>query len=414
MSSPLSSENSQNDESTSQEAFTIEAEHPSESMKPNLFEKPDIVKRICIREVRDPDRENKESPYPLDLDPEALEKFQKVRVQQIEKPGFGLISMRKPFAPFVYETLKVPSNIGFNYGANMYNTKHNMIICCPSNSTVHFYDADDLIPMKQRKVRQLNSSVVQMSYCEATNTHLMGCYFGEIYAYNAALDRLDKIFQEGDSFILAITHLDENNFAFSSSKSKKLFFGNLESRQTVQKNSNDSDVWYLHHIPTKRILLAGLANGKIAVYNSRERYSMIGCFQAHKFGKYVTMISSIKIKGKEYIITAGNDKTIKIWHIMKGRLRLLKVIQSNDSVSTFVYLENYQMIASTHHQDYVKFFKLPHGKLEATVNLRMEKARNIFLMKDKNIIGVANLTRNVIKMVQLHPAENSHQNEADE
>ena len=125
---------------------------------------------------------------------------------------------------------------------------------------------------------------------------------------------------------------------------------------------------------------------------------------SHKFGKYVTMITSVNIKGKEYIITGGNDHTIKIWHTLRGRLRLLKVIQNNEDVSTIVYLENYQMIASTHHKDYIKFFKLPHGKLEATVNLGLTKARNIFLMKDKNIIGVANLTQGMTKMVQLHPA----------
>jgi len=281
-------------------------------------------------------------------------------------------------------------------------------MCSPSNSSVHFYDAEELTPMKQRKKKQLNSSVVQMSYCEDTDTHLMGCAFGDIYTYNATLNKFKKILKEGDSFILAITYLDENNFAFSSSKSGKLFFGNIKTEKAVQKYSKESDAWYLHHMPGKNLLFAGLANGKIAAYktNGKDgRYPLVESVQAHRFGKYVTMITSVNIKGKEYIITGGNDHTIKIWHILRGRLRLLKVIQNNEDVSTIVYLENYQMIASTHHKDYIKFFKVPSGKLEATINLGLTKARNIFLMKDKNKLGVADLTRNVIKMVQLHAPE---------
>jgi len=217
--------------------------------------------------------------------------------------------------------------------------------------------------------------------------------------------------KEGDSFILAISYIDENTYAFSSSKSNKLFFSTLNSTKAVPFYSKNSDAWYLHHNHEKKLLFSGLANGKIAIYNTRDknRFPMLESSQAHRMGKYVTAITSVNINGKEYLITGGNDHTIKIWHLYKGKMRLLKVIQNNEDVSTIVYLENYQMIASTHHRDYIKFFKLPLGTLEATLPLGLNKARNIFLMKDKNLLGVADLTRNVIKVVQLHPTEGSGQ-----
>jgi len=111
---------------------------------------------------------------------------------------------------------------------------------------------------------------------------------------------------------------------------------------------------------------------------------------------------------KEYIITGGNDNAIRIWHFIKGKMRLLKVIHIEEDVSCMVYLEEYKMIATTHHKEYIKFFSLPSGRLDTTLTLDMTKSRNIFLMGDKNTLGVADLGKNIIKMVQLHrPEDNS-------
>jgi len=170
--------------------------------------------------------------------------------------------------------------------------------------------------------------------------------------------------------------------------------------------SKDSDSWYLFHHNEKKLLFSGLANGKLAIYNTKKsNYPMVQSVQAHKFGKYVTVILTVNVKGKEYIVTGGNDHTIKLWQILKGKLRLVRVITTTEDVSTIVYLEEYQMLATTHHRDFVRFWKLPYGKLESTLSLGLNKARNIFPMKDKNMLGVADLSKNLLKVIQLHPAE---------
>jgi len=386
-----------------------EIDYAIENLKLKLYEKLDTVRDTCVRHVHESsiNRVTKRTE-PVRFNTEALKTFEKVISTEIETLKFDLIHGSKPFAPSIVDSMEVPANIGFNYGANVYNQKHNMIIACPSNSSVHFYDATELAPLKLRKRKQISSSVVQMSYWPETDTHLMGCAFGDIYTYNATTNYLAKVLKEGDSFILAITHLSADTYAFSSSKSGKLYIGSLEDNEkSVPLYSKESDAWYLHHLHQRKILLSGLASGKIAIYNTKKssNVKMIDSLQAHKFGKYVTVITTVKISGKEYIVTGGNDHTIKIWHFVKGKMRLLKVIQNNEDVSTIVYLENYKMIASTHHRDYIKFFKMPFGTLEKTLPLGLNKARNIFLMKDKNLLGVADLTRNVIKMVQLHPSD---------
>jgi len=404
------------DHTASHRMLMRELDYAIENMKLKLCDKLDNVKESCMKHIQDSsiNRVTKRIE-PIHFNADALKTFEKVLSTEIETFRFDLLHGSKPFCPSIVDSVEVPANIGFNYGANVYNQKHNMIIACPSNSSMHFYDATDLSALKLRRKKQISSSVVQMSYWAETDTHLMGCAFGDIYTYNAGTHHLTKVLKEGDSFILAITHLNSDMYAFSSSKSGKLFIGSIQDNEsTTPLYSKDSDAWYLHHLHQKKILLSGLANGKIAIYktNNPSNVKMVDSLQGHKFGKYVTVITTVTINKKEYIITGGNDHTIKIWHFIKGKMRLLKVIQNNEDVSTIVYLENYKMIASTHHRDYIKFFKMPFGTLEKTLPLGLNKARNIFLMKDKNLLGVADLTRNVIKVVQLHPNENSVLNAA--
>ena len=397
----------------SQRGMIREIDFAIENVKLKIFEKLDIVKKALIRQAAESAAlTHKSKKYePLTFNTEALKTFEKAMSTEIETLKHQLLHGGKPFSPSVVNTLEVPANIGFNYGANVYNPVHNLLITCPSNSTVHFYDATDLTPVKQRKRQQINSSVVQMSYCPETDTHLLGCAFGDIFSYNATTNQLCKIMKEGDSFVLAVSYLSPDTFAFSSSKSGNLYLGNINTGKTVPFYSRESDAWYLHHIKEKGLLLSGLASGKVAVYNTHKKgqLTMIESLQAHRFGKYVTIILSVKIDGKDYIVTGGNDHTIKIWHLNKGKMRMLKVIQNTEDISTIVYLENYKMIASTHHRDFVKFFKLPMGTLEATLPLGLGKVRNIFLMKDKNMLGVGDLAKNVLKIIQLHPSENQSQ-----
>jgi len=399
----------QSDQNASQKVLAREVDYAFESLKFKLSDKLENLKELCINQVNESNKRAIKKGEPFTLDADALKIFEKNFLKELESLRYNLINQGKPFCPSVVHTIEVPANIGFNYGANVYNQKHNMIITCPSNSTVYFYDANEMAPMKQRRRKQISSSVVQMSYCHETDSHLMGCAFGDIYNYNATTNQLNKVGKEGDSFVLAITHIDANNYAFSSSKSNRLYFGNLNNENAVSSYSLNSDSWYLFHHTEKRLLLSGLANGKLAVYNTRpgpNNYKLVDSVQAHRFGKYLTVILKINIKGKEYILTGGNDHTMKIWHLVRGKVKLIKTVQTTEDVSTIVYLEDYQMIATTHHRDFVKFWSLPFIKLEHTLTLGLNKARNIFHMKDKNLLGVADLSRNFIKVIQLHPSEN--------
>jgi len=396
----------QTDQTASQKVLIREVDYAFEALKYKLSDKLDMLKELCINQVNESSRRNLKKQEPFTLHTEAMKIFEKNFLKELEVLRYELVNQGKPFCPSVVHTIEVPANIGFNYGANVYNQKHNMIITCPSNSTMYFYDANEMAPMKNRRRKQISSSVVQMSYCEESDSHLMGCAFGDIYNYNATTNQLTKVGKEGDSFVLAIAHIDANNYAFSSSKSNKLYFGNINSDQTFAKYSLNSDSWYLYHDNDKKLLFSGLANGKLAIYNTKNNANtLVDSIQAHRFGKYLTVILRINVKGKEYILTGGNDHTMKIWQLIKGKIRLVKTVQTTEDVSTIVYLEEYQMIATTHHRDFVKFWSLPHIKLEHTLTLGLNKARNIFHMKDKNFLGVADLSRNFIKVIQLHPSE---------
>jgi len=396
------------DGNAAHKALIREVEFTFETIKLKLFDRINNVKDLCLKQVADSAKKDASirRNEPPTFNSEALKTFEKIVSKEIDILSYELLSQGKPFDPSVVGTIEVPANIGFNYGANIYNQKHNMIISCPSNSTVHFYDANEMAPMKNRRRKQISSSVVQMSYNPENDTHLMGCAFGDVYSYNATSHSLNKILKEGDSFILAITHIDAERYAFSSSKSNRLYFANVNEDRAVPMPSKDSDSWYLFHHNEKKLLFSGLANGKLAIYNTKKsNYPMVQSVQAHKFGKYVTVILTVNVKGKEYIVTGGNDHTIKLWQIIKGRLRLVRVITTTEDVSTIVYLEEYQMLATTHHRDFVRFWKLPYGKLESTLSLGLNKARNIFPMKDKNMLGVADLSKNLLKVIQLHPTE---------
>jgi WD40 repeat protein len=398
-----------NDGSAAHKALVREVEFTFETIKLKLFDKVNNVRDLCLKQVSESARCSSAKAFDqISFNVEALRSFEKVLSKEIDTLSYELLSQGKPFEPSVVGTIEVPANIGFNYGANIYNQKHNLIISCPSNSTVHFYDANEMAPMKNRRRKQISSSVVQMSYNAENDTHLMGCAFGDVYSYNAGTHSLTKVLKEGDSFILAITHIDQNRYAFSSSKSGKLYFANVNEDKAVPHPSKDSDSWYLFHHNQRKLLFSGLANGKLAIYSTKnDKYDMVQSVQAHKFGKYVTVILTVNVKGKEYIVTGGNDHTIKLWQVIKGRLRLVRVITTTEDVSTIVYLEEYQMLATTHHRDFVRFWKLPYGKLESTLSLGLNKARNIFPMKDKNMLGVADLSRNLLKVIQLHPTGNA-------
>jgi len=86
----------------------------------------------------------------------------------------------------------------------------------------------------------------------------------------------------------------------------------------------------------------------------------------------------------------------------KGRIRLVKVKRMKEEVASMVYLENYKMIAVSCGARYVKFYNVLSGKLEMRLDVGMPKAGTLFLIKEKNCLGVADSEENIIKIIQLH------------
>jgi len=324
---------------------------------------------------------------------------------------------KENFCPRVITTIKVGSNIGFNYGANAYYEKNDILISCPSNSSIYFIEYDKKKQKLMDIQKSIDSSVVQMSYCTKTSTYLMGCAKGHIYAYDAIKKKLRQLNKHCDKYVLAICHINHTMYAFSCDKTNDIFFSSTNNRiRTIPQYSKNSYAWYLHHDDQQKLLYAGLANGNMIIYNTNierqlntkylsknpPKYRLISCIQAHTFGKYVTAIKTITINKQQYIVTGGNDQAIKIFKNMNGKLKLLKVIQNERGISNIAYLEHYKMIAVTQHDNYIKFYTLPFGKLRLQFNANLTKIRSMFLMNNKNCIGVADLDKNLIKIIQLH------------
>ncbi len=82
-------------------------------------------------------------------------------------------------------------------------------------------------------------------------------------------------------------------------------------------------------------------------------------------------------------------------------MRMLKVIRCECTPHSVVYLENYKMVAISYEANYVKFFSFPCMKLERTVYLDDDGRHYLFLMKEKNMIGVTSYNKNLIEFIQL-------------
>ena len=62
------------------------------------------------------------------------------------------------------------------------------------------------------------------------------------------------------------------------------------------------------------------------------RLQTFGLIQAHKAGEMVTAIQSLNMKGKEAVVIANKDCTVKKWCWIKGRLGYLRVIRIKQPV----------------------------------------------------------------------------------
>ncbi len=112
----------------------------------------------------------------------------------------------------------------------------------------------------------------------------------------------------------------------------------------------------------------------------------------------------MKINRKDYILIAGEDFTIEIWHFIKGEMRRIKAIRMPEEarVRSMVYLEKYKMIVTTHFTQEIRFWKFSSGKEECRLDVGMDECFYTFLIKDKNALGVIAGDKEFIKIVQLY------------
>jgi len=279
-----------------------------------------------------------------------------------------------------------------------------MIIACPLDGPMQFYDADTLSPLKERNPQELDGSVMQMSFHPETDTYIMGTPQGYIYTYNASNNELKKL-KRCDSQVPAATFVSSISYVYSEIQSKRIFLGTLGSENVVSSGPQENDIFFLQHLPKQNLLAAGSADGFLTIYRTDKcsRLPVFGSVRAHLPRMFMTTVQKIVLNRKEYVVTASQDKTVKIWHLVKGRVRLIKVIQCEEMSSSLVYLENYKMIAITSGTESIQFLKLPSGKLEnvAVSALSEDMTHSLFFMKEKNMIGVTTLDSNKVELIQL-------------
>ena len=314
-------------------------------------------------------------------------------------------SLAEPsFSPFLLNTLKVQADSGFGFGSACYNQKQNMMIAYPQGRTIQFYDATTLLPREGREPLQLDYPVVHMSYFKETDTYIVGCIDGSIYSYNVSSHELKNL-KTCEMVPLITVYLSPKVYAFSSMEFKKLYIGTLEDEDVLSFDLNN-ECYCLHHVPKSSLLFVGLDDGFVMVYraNKLPHLELVCSIQAHSKG--LVGVQSVNINGEEYIITTGLDRTVKTWHLGKGTTRLIRVIRTEYIPYSVVYLEKYKLLAISSQTKYVTFLKFPSMKLERTVSLTSLGIHYMFLMKDKNIIGVVNELDNVVEFIQLGGKEN--------
>jgi len=304
-------------------------------------------------------------------------------------------SSQKPlFSQFLASSLQAQRGSGFAYQSAYYNQKNNFILANPIGSVLQLYDATTFLPLKGRDLQEANGLVTDASYHEEADTYIFGYRSGFICSYNASNNEV-RVLQDFEGPIMAVGFLSSKLYVFSSYHSKGLSLGSLEDDVVLEIGPQNSSCAYAHHLSKRDLLLSGLEDGSMIIYCTRNlpQLKIIG-----------SVIQSAMINGKEYVITATEDEGIKVWCTRKGKLKLIKVIQMG-IVRNFVYLENYKMIATVSGVNLIEFLSILTGKLERRMKLGQHEAQRMFLMKDKNMIGLPGYRNNSIEFVQLHPKD---------
>jgi len=318
------------------------------------------------------------------------------------------------FGPFIANTLQIQVSSRSFAALSFYNEKHNLIIACFTNYTVQFFNGNTLSNLEERTLK-FPSYVVQMSFCVETDMFLFACTNGNTYIYDFLKNKLTKHLKNEEHHVPAAEFIDPENYAFLLSETKRLYIGNLHYGVDCGLRSSfgleEKSPVSLHFLGQSKTLLVGLENGEILSVKTRGLNSAPGililesvCGSEQRKG--IPVIKSARINGKEYIITAGLDRTMRIWHFVKGKMRLLRVIKTEDIVCRIVYLEKYQMIVATFRKNYVKFWRFVSGKLELKLIMGKQQYAEIFLIKEKNTLGLLSSQSNLIKLVPLYPCKN--------
>ena len=332
-------------------------------------------------------------------------KFSGSQIETLEFPTEKKENLK--FAPSVINTLQITGKNSFSGGEIWYNEKHNLIIVQPFYMPLYIYDASTLLPLEGWETPQID--VFAFSFCSETDTFLFACGDGDLYSYDFSQKTLKKVQKLEEEFLLAaVTFIDAVYYVFST-YSGKLFVGNLEDGSINDTNFGKSSTWNLEKFENRNVLFSALDKGKLIIYrtNRLPKLPVVCSVQAHDNGinQWINMEKAV-INGKEFIITRGHDGKMKVWHFVKGRMRLLRVIQIGEYVEgPCIYLDNYKMICTTKGKESLKFFSLISGELKNTFELKSPKALSVVFLKDKNAIGVADWTRKVLDIIQLHPKQ---------
>ena len=327
-------------------------------------------------------------------------------MQSLENLNETIPSAQKPlFSPFLVDPLRIQGNFSLGDGSAFYNEKHNMIIVNPCDNTVQFYDATTILPLKERETKKIGSLIADFSYHKETDTYLLSCEEAKsIYSYNASSNELKKL-KEFNDYASAVEFMSPSYYAFSI-QNKELCVGTLENGKIWTIHSKDKSPYYLQSLNKSRLLLATLEDGTVMVYRTNKLPKMpVFCsVKGHYVSFSFVRIQNAMVNGKEIVITIEKGLVLKIWQIRKGAMRLLRIIETKEQIDGFVYLENEKMIVTTggYESNSIKFWSLTSGKLVKTLDMERGDRSPLFLMKDKNIIGVPRCNTNLVEFIKLY------------
>ena len=305
------------------------------------------------------------------------------------------------FSPSLTKSLKCSC-----HGFVCYNQRNNLLIVSAEN-IIEIYDATTLAKIK---FHELDDWAEHVSYCEELDTYIIGCDSGMIYSYNASSDEL-KLLQKYEQDVFTVESVSSGFYAFVLAGSKKLHIGNLENENVVNLDWSNRDPKRFHHLVKSSLLLLSFDYGFVKIFKADKLPHLKGLctVQAHR-NKIIYELQSFCLNGKEYVITSSDDETLKIWHFIKGRIRLLRVVQTHGRIAhSIVYLENCKMVAVSYETNYIDFFKMPSWRLERTFYLdKYTERHGLFLMKDRNSLGVVGnqgYGYHFVDFIQLYPQE---------